>query len=120
MDDFLNLENRHTGEILRMRRERDAEGQVLLALDGSLPPRKDGPPPHVHFRQREEGKVRAGSLGVQVGSEKGVVPAGGTAAFPAKASSILGGTLGTIQWSLAGMRFRLRTWIATSRRYLLS
>ena len=82
MDDFLTLENRHTGEILRMRRERDAEGQVLLALDGSLPPRMDGPPPHVHFRQREEGRVRAGSLGVQVGSEKGVVPAGGTAAFP--------------------------------------
>ena len=83
MDDFLTLENRHTGEILRMRREQDAEGQVVLALDGSLPPRMDGPPPHVHFRQREEGRVRAGSLGVQVGSEKGVVPAGGTAAFPA-------------------------------------
>ena len=65
-----------------MRRERDAKGRVVLALDGSLPPRMDGPPSHVHFRQREEGRVRAGSLGVQVGSEKAVVPAGGTAAFP--------------------------------------
>jgi mannose-6-phosphate isomerase-like protein (cupin superfamily) len=83
VDDFLTLENRHTGEILRMRRERDAEGRVVLALDGSLPPRMDGPPSHVHFQQREEGRVRAGSLGVQVGSEKFVVPVGGTAAFPA-------------------------------------
>jgi hypothetical protein len=83
MDDFLKLENRHTGEILRMRRERDGEGRVVLALDGSLPPRMNGPPPHVHFRQREEGTVRAGSLGIQVGSEKGIVPAGGTAAFSA-------------------------------------
>jgi hypothetical protein len=83
VDDFLTLENRHTGEILRLRRERDAEGRVVLALDGSLPPRMDRPPPHVHFLQREEGTVRAGSLGIQVGSEKGVVPAGGTAAFPA-------------------------------------
>ena len=81
VDDFLTLKNRHTGEILRMRRERDAEGRVVLALDGSLPPRMDGPPPHVHFQQREEGKVRAGSLGVQLGREKFVVPAGGTAAF---------------------------------------
>jgi mannose-6-phosphate isomerase-like protein (cupin superfamily) len=83
VDDFLTLKNRHTGEILRMRRERDAEGHVVSARDGSLPPRMDGPPPHVHFRQQEEGRVRAGSLGIQVGSEKGVVPAGGTAAFPA-------------------------------------
>ena len=82
MDDFLTLENRHTGEILRMRRARDAEGRVVLALDGSLPPRKDGPPPHVHFRQREEGRVRAGSLGILVGSEKSIVPTGGNAAFP--------------------------------------
>jgi len=59
VDDFLRLENRHTGEILRMRRERDAEGRVVLALDGSLPPRMDGPPPHVHFGQREEGRVKA-------------------------------------------------------------
>ena len=83
MDDFLRLENRHTGEILRMRRGRDAQGQIVLTLDGSLPPRASGPPLHVHFREREEGIVKAGTLGAQVGTEKIIVPAGGTAVLPA-------------------------------------
>jgi hypothetical protein len=39
VDNFLQLELRHTGEILRMRRVRDSEGQTILALDGWLPPR---------------------------------------------------------------------------------
>jgi quercetin dioxygenase-like cupin family protein len=82
-DNFLKLENRHTGEILRMRRVRDAEGQTVLTIDGSLPPRASGPPPHVHFHEREEGSVKAGSLGARVGNKKIVVPAGGAAAFPA-------------------------------------
>jgi hypothetical protein len=34
---FLELEIRKTGEILRMRRVRDSQGQTILALDGSLP-----------------------------------------------------------------------------------
>lgn len=83
MDNFLKLENRHTGEILRMRRVHDAEGQTILTIDGSLPPRMSGPPVHVHFHQREEGVVKAGSLGARVGNEKIVVPAGGTRTFPA-------------------------------------
>ncbi len=83
MDNFLKLENRHTGEILRMRRVRDAGGQSVLTIDGSLPPGAKGPPLHVHFHEREEGAVKAGSLGAQVGNEKIVVPAGGTAVFPA-------------------------------------
>jgi putative transposase len=37
MDNVLSLENRHTGEILRMRRVRDAEGQIVLTIEGSLP-----------------------------------------------------------------------------------
>ena len=41
MDNFLRLENRHTGEILRMRRVHDAQGQIVLNLDGSLPPRSE-------------------------------------------------------------------------------
>jgi len=77
------LENRHTGEILRMRRMRDAAGQIILAIDGSLPPKSSGPPLHVHFLQREEIVVKAGSLGARVGNEKIVVPAGGTGVFPA-------------------------------------
>jgi quercetin dioxygenase-like cupin family protein len=83
VDSFLRLENRHTGEILRMRRVRDAEGQVALTIHGSLPPRMSGPPLHVHFHQREEGHVKAGSLGARIGNEKIVVPAEGTAVFPA-------------------------------------
>ena len=83
MDNFLRLENRHTGEILRMRRVRDSEGRVTLTLDGSLPPRSSGPPVHVHFREREEGSVKAGTLGARVGDERIMVPAGGNAVFPA-------------------------------------
>ncbi len=80
-DNFLKLENLHTGEILRMRRVHDADGQTVLAIDGYLPPKSNGPPPHVHFDLREEGTVKAGSLGARVGNEKILVPAGGSASF---------------------------------------
>lgn len=83
VDNFLKLENRHNGEILRMRRVRDAGGQIALVIDGSLPPRMSGPPLHVHFHQREEVKVKAGTLAAQIGREKIVVPTGGTGVFPA-------------------------------------
>ncbi|MEO8098076.1 MAG: cupin domain-containing protein [Acidobacteriota bacterium] len=83
MDSFLKLENRHTKEILRLRRVRDRQGQIVLSIDGSLPPGMDGPPAHIHFDQREEGSVKAGTLGAQVGKENVVVPAGGSAVFAA-------------------------------------
>jgi len=83
MNTFLQLENRNTGETLRISRVLDAEGQTILTIDGSLPPRKNGPPLHVHFHQREEGVVQAGSLGAQIGKETVVVPAGGAGVFPA-------------------------------------
>jgi quercetin dioxygenase-like cupin family protein len=83
VDNFLQLENRRTGEILRLRRVRDPEGQTVLVIDGSLPPGAVGPPPHVHFLQREEGIVKAGMLGARMGTETMHVPAGGTAVFPA-------------------------------------
>lgn len=83
MDDFLRLQNRHTGEILQMRRVRDAQGQVILLVDGSLPPNASGPPLHVHIREHEEVLVKAGTAGVLVGREKTIAPAGGTAIFPA-------------------------------------
>jgi mannose-6-phosphate isomerase-like protein (cupin superfamily) len=79
---FLRLENRHTGEILRLRRLRDSESRTVLAIDGSLPPKSNGPPPHIHFHLREEGTVKAGSLGARVRNETIVVPAGRSAAFP--------------------------------------
>ena len=82
MDNFLRLENRHNGEVLLIRRMLDAEGQVILALDGTLPPGTNGPPLHVHFREHEEGIVKAGTLGAQVGTEKIVVCTGGTAILP--------------------------------------
>ena len=83
MDNFLRLENRHTGEILMMRRVRDAQGQIVLTLDGTLPPGTSGPPLHVHFCENEEGTVKAGKLGAQIGKDKFVVPAGGTVVLPA-------------------------------------
>lgn len=83
MGSVLRLENRHTGETLRMRRERDASGQVILIIEGSLPPRRNGPPPHVHFQQREEGTVQAGTLGLRIGKNTAIVQTGGNAAFPA-------------------------------------
>ena len=82
MDNILRLENRHNGEILLMRRMLDAQGQIVLSLDGSLPPGTSGPPLHVHFREHEQGIVKAGTLGAQVGTEKIVVPTGGTAILP--------------------------------------
>jgi mannose-6-phosphate isomerase-like protein (cupin superfamily) len=83
MDNFLLLENRKTGEILRMRRVRDSQGQTILNLEGSLPPRADGPPLHVHLHEREEGIVKEGTLGVRVGNEKIIVKTGGTVVLPA-------------------------------------
>ena len=84
MDTFLTLENRHTGEILRMRRVRDVQGKIIMTMDGTLPPGTSGPPPHVHFHEYEEGSVKAGTLGARVGDRKIVVPAGGTAVLPAR------------------------------------
>ncbi|MGB6199716.1 MAG: cupin domain-containing protein [Candidatus Acidiferrales bacterium] len=83
MDNVLKLEMRRTGEILCMRRVREADGQIVLLLDGSLPPGASGPPPHVHFDQREEGIVKAGTLGARLGKQTIRVDAGGTAVFPA-------------------------------------
>ena len=83
MDSFLRLENRHTGETLRMHRERDDSGQVILVIEGSLPPQSDGPPPHKHLQEREEGTVQAGTMGARIGKQTLVVQSGGNAAFPA-------------------------------------
>lgn len=82
MDNFLELKHRHTGEILRMRRVRDGQGQIILALEGSLPAGSSGPPLHVHFHEHEEIIVKAGTLGAQIGTESVVVQAGGSAVLP--------------------------------------
>jgi mannose-6-phosphate isomerase-like protein (cupin superfamily) len=82
VDNVLTLANRHTGETLRLCRVRDADDQIVLTIEGSLPPGKNGPPVHVHFHQREEWVAKAGTLGARVGNEKTVVLAGGAAVFP--------------------------------------
>ena len=84
MNRVLRLENRHTGETLRMRRERDVSGQMILIVEGTLPPGSKGPPPHVHFREREEGRVQAGTLGARIGGQTTIVQTGGNALFPAE------------------------------------
>lgn len=81
-DYSLQLENRKTGEILRMPRVREAQGRITLMMDGSLPPGTSGPPVHVHFHEVEEFSVKAGTLGARVGGKKIEVPTGGTAVFP--------------------------------------
>ena len=75
------LHNRHTGERLALRRiVRD--GQLCLELKGTLPPRQEGPPRHMHFREDEEGTVIAGTLSAEVDGRVIEVDAGGTALLP--------------------------------------
>ena len=83
MDEWLRLENRRNGEILRMRRVRSAAGQVVLILEGTLPPRAIGPPLHVHTQENEEGTVQAGTLGARVGKKEVIVPTGESVVLPA-------------------------------------
>jgi len=76
------LNNRHTGECLQLRRiVRD--GTMCLELRGTLPPRQDGPPLHVHYYEHEEGTVVAGTLSAEVDGRQRQVEAGGTAVLPA-------------------------------------
>ncbi len=65
-----------------MHRRRDAEGRIVLHLDGTLPPKAEGPPLHVHFREQEEGVVKAGTLGAQLGTKTFTVPTGGGVVLP--------------------------------------
>ena len=79
--DWLTLDNRHTGEQLHLRRVVRG-GAICLELKGSLPPRQDGPPLHIHFKEHEEGTVIAGTLSAEVDGRRIEVPAGGTAPLP--------------------------------------
>ena len=83
MDNFLQLELRHTGEILRLRRIRNSAGEIILSIDGSLPPHAGGPPLHIHLLEAEALTVKAGTLGASVGKNKIQVSTGGSAVFPA-------------------------------------
>ncbi len=65
-----------------MRRVRHGD-QVVLELEGSVPPKGEGPPLHVHLLEREEGEVVAGVLSAIVAGTAIKVPAGESAVFPA-------------------------------------
>lgn len=82
MSGVLRLENRHTGEVLIMQRIRNGD-EVVLELEGYLPPKGDGPPLHIHLTQREEGVVVFGVLSAVLGDTTIKVNAGKTAVFPA-------------------------------------
>jgi len=82
MDTLLLLENRHTGEWLRLRRVREGD-QVVLEIEGGIPPHCEGPPLHIHVCQREEGVVARGILSGRVGGGGVTFSAGEAALFPA-------------------------------------
>lgn len=77
----LALENCHTGERLTLQRVKRGD-EVWLRLEGSLPPRRDGPPLHVHFAEHEEGVIRSGTLSVVVDGRRMTVGAGQSTAIP--------------------------------------
>jgi quercetin dioxygenase-like cupin family protein len=79
--DWLTLGNRHTGEQLHLRRIVRG-GEMCLQLRGTLPPRQDGPPLHIHFKEHEEGTVLGGTLSAEVDGRQIEVQAGGTAPLP--------------------------------------
>ena len=76
------LHNRHTGERLELRRV-SRDGQTWLALKGTLPSRREGPPLHVHYGETEEGMVMAGTLSAVVDGRRIRVASGETTQFPA-------------------------------------
>jgi quercetin dioxygenase-like cupin family protein len=78
---WLRLENRHTGEVLEMRRRRES-GEVALDLRGTLPPRRQGPPLHIHYLEDEMGVVRAGVLSAIAAGKQVKVRAGESVQLP--------------------------------------
>jgi len=81
MPDPLVLENRHTGERLELRRVL-LDGETCLELRGSLPPRSEGPPLHVHLKEHEEGRVNRGRLTALVDGKRVEAGPGETAELP--------------------------------------
>lgn len=77
----LQLENRHTGEVLRLRRLR-RDGGEIIELWGSLPAHSEGPPLHVHVLEDEEGTVLSGTLSALVGGRKVAAGPGGSVLLP--------------------------------------
>jgi hypothetical protein len=81
MSEPLILENRHTGEVLALRTVVRG-GETWLELKGSLPPRREGPPLHIHFAEDEEGRVVSGVLSAVVDGRRLTSVSGESGAFP--------------------------------------
>ena len=64
-----------------MRRVRRSD-QVVLEIEGSLPPKGEGPPLHVHLLECEEGEVVSGVVSAIVGGKTIKAAAGEHAVFP--------------------------------------
>ena len=77
----LRLTNRHTGEVLEIRRE-VRDGATVLALWGTLPPHRQGPPLHIHHLEDEEGVVSAGTLSAELAGQRLTVGLGETVRLP--------------------------------------
>jgi quercetin dioxygenase-like cupin family protein len=82
MDAYLQLDNRHTGEWLRLRRVRE-NGVEIVELEGGVPPHGEGPPEHLHVGQSEEGVVVSGVLTATLNGTRLTKKAGESAVFPA-------------------------------------
>ena len=77
----LRLENRHTGEVLELRR-RNQNGEPILELRGSLSAHQEGPPLHIHHVEDEEGVVTSGVLSATVGGQRVDAGPGQTVPLP--------------------------------------
>jgi quercetin dioxygenase-like cupin family protein len=81
MSGVLRLENRHTGEVLELRRFMK-DGVECLELKGSLGAGREGPPLHTHYHADETGTVRNGVLTALVGGVRKQARPGGTVVLP--------------------------------------
>jgi quercetin dioxygenase-like cupin family protein len=77
----LRLENRHTGEVLEIRKQ-TRNGEAVLALWGTLPAHHEGPPLHIHHLEDEEGVITAGTLSAEVNGQRLTVGPGETVRLP--------------------------------------
>src|SRR6476659_8725997 len=77
----LVLENRHTGERLAIRRVKNGD-EVWLELKGTLPPRQQGPPMHIHFAEDEEGRIASGTLSAVLNGRRLTAHSGESISIP--------------------------------------
>jgi quercetin dioxygenase-like cupin family protein len=77
----LRLTNKHTGEVLEIRREVHG-GESVLGLRGTLPAHRQGPPLHIHHLEDEEGSITAGTLSAEVDGQRLTFGPGDTVRLP--------------------------------------